>query len=319
MNLGLRTLLADIIDYAGLFPPALLELDEAIRKFAQYQQSPESAFLARFVCPVSKISLVQRYLDELFRQNPLRLSLLGRGGEGTAGWATAVAEDLQSAIDLSRQAGSSVRVEAFEVRAAGAILEAGAESALPELAESLAAIRQLEGCRIYFEIPLTGDWRAAAPRAISCIRQFSTRFELPLCGVKLRCGGVEPAAFPTADQIASVIVACRDLQTPLKFTAGLHHPTPRYDPGVRARMHGFLNVFLAAILAHTLHLDFPDILAIVEENDPRHFHFSNEFAGWNQAEATVREIEYARRAVAVSFGSCSFDEPLADLRALGLL
>ena len=41
--------------------------------------------------------------------------------------------------------------------------------------------------------------------------------------------------------------------------------------------------------------------------------------GWDDAEATVSEIEYARRHCVISFGSCSFDEPLGELRELGLI
>lgn len=319
MNLGIRTLLTDILDYAGLFPPAVLEFDDAVRKFAAYRRCPESFMLGRFVCPIDKLSLAEHYLDELFREEPLRLSLVGRGGDSLDAWCTGLAAGCRAAREFAARAGSRVRIEAYEVRLPPEILGAEAETALPVWAERIAAAAQLEECRFYFEIGLGSDWRVGVPRAVSCVRQLSTRFALPVAGVKLRCGGIEPAAFPSAEQVAVMIATCRDLQTPLKFTAGLHHPTPRYDAGVRARMHGFLNVFLAGILAHTLHLDAPDILAIVEEHDARHFHFSNEFVGWSQAEATISEVQYARRGAAISFGSCSFDEPRADLRELGLL
>jgi hypothetical protein len=79
---ALRALLADIVDYAGLFPPARLELNEAIRNYARYRRGPESWMLARFICPAGRLGELAPYLDELFsREFRLRLSILGRGGQ----------------------------------------------------------------------------------------------------------------------------------------------------------------------------------------------------------------------------------------------
>jgi hypothetical protein len=141
----------------------------------------------------------------------------------------------------------------------------------------------------------------------------------PRFGLKLRTGGLEPAAFPSPMQVTDAILACVHAGVPLKCTAGLHHPIRRYDPGVRSQMHGFINVFLAAILAYGLHLGRHDVLAILEETDPTEFHFGATFCGWDQADATIGEVQWARQNVALSFGSCSFDEPRDDLRALGWL
>src|SRR5262249_28093023 len=136
--------------------------------------------------------------------------------------------------------------------------------------------------------------------------------------VKLRCGGLEPAAFPDPAQVAHVIAACRDNGLVLKFTAGLHHPLRHFDAGVRTKMHGFLNVFGAGVLAHALRLDEAAIRAIIEE-DAANFGFDELGFGWKQYHALTEEITAARRQFVTSFGSCSFDEPRADLRAMGIL
>jgi hypothetical protein len=44
-------LLTGLIDYAGLFPPAKLSLDQAIRNYAAYRQCPERWMLGKFVIP----------------------------------------------------------------------------------------------------------------------------------------------------------------------------------------------------------------------------------------------------------------------------
>jgi hypothetical protein len=83
-------------------------------------------------------------------------------------------------------------------------------------------------------------------------------------------------------------------------------------------MHGFLNVFLAAALARqgaseaTLtHILGTEHLLPLEFNDA-----GVHGDGWF---VSTEQLEASRRSFAVSFGSCSFEEPLADLRELGLL
>ena len=61
--------------------------------------------------------------------------------------------------------------------------------------------------------------------------------------------------FPSPEQVAFVMAACRDRNLPLKFTAGLHHPVRMYRDEVQTKMYGFLNIFVAGMLAHTQNLD----------------------------------------------------------------
>jgi hypothetical protein len=138
-------------------------------------------------------------------------------------------------------------------------------------------------------------------------------------GFKLRCGGAEPRAFPTSEQVAAVIGLCRDEGVPFKATAGLHHPIRRLDPSAGAMSHGFLNVFGAAILAHACGLGENELRQMIEDEDPTHFVFAGDRFIWHDYSATTEEIARIRAAAVMSFGSCSFDEPRDDLRQLGLL
>ena len=56
MSESLRSLLAGCIDYAGVFPPAQLPLNLAMRDYARYVQEPESWLLNRFVCPIAQLA-----------------------------------------------------------------------------------------------------------------------------------------------------------------------------------------------------------------------------------------------------------------------
>ena len=55
MNHSLRDLLSGLIDYAGLFPPAALDMPAAAREYAEYRESEYRWALGRFVIPVARL------------------------------------------------------------------------------------------------------------------------------------------------------------------------------------------------------------------------------------------------------------------------
>jgi hypothetical protein len=121
--------------------------------------------------------------------------------------------------------------------------------------------------------------------------------------------------------VAAFIVACAERRLPFKATAGLHHPIRALQPltygadAPRAVLHGFLNVFLAAAFAWHGQRNIEPILA---ELDGNAFRF-DERAYWRDWSLDAGQIREARAQFSHSFGSCSFEEPVGDLEALGLL
>jgi len=107
-------------------------------------------------------------------------------------------------------------------------------------------------------------------------------------------------------------------QLPIKFTAGLHHPLRQYREEVQTKMHGFLNVLGAAVLAAEHQWDAHQTSIMLEDEDADSFSFTQDFFAWREWKIDTERLQYRRRFV-VSFGSCSFDEPREDLRTLGLL
>ncbi len=314
MHASIRTLLAEIIDYAGLFPPAELALVPAVRNYASYRASPEAWMLARFVCPTAQLEALRPIVAELFTpEAPLPLSVIPRAGQSRDELVANLKTGLTALQSFLDQTASRARVEAFELR-----LPDGDSST--SLIDAVAGAFDAAG---FASVPAFVE-PAVRESEASALRQFAAalaergardgRF-----GLKLRCGGTQPAAFPSSPLVASVLTICRDERVPLKFTAGLHHPLPRFDHAVRARMHGFLNVFVAGVLAHAVALDHHDVLAVLEEQDLRQFHFSGSFLGWHDFEASVAELRDIRRSRLISFGSCSFTEPRDDLRMLRLI
>jgi len=134
----------------------------------------------------------------------------------------------------------------------------------------------------------------------------------------LRTGGVVADAFPTSAQIASALVTPATHQLPIKFTAGLHHPVRQFRDEVKTKMHGFLNVLGAAVLAAEHRWDAKQTATMLEDENAVSFSFGEDFFGWHGWKIDIERLRYRRR-FAASFGSCSFDEPHDDLRSLGLL
>src|SRR5439155_23923759 len=94
------------------------------------------------------------------------------------------------------------------------------------------------------------ETRPKEPSSVDELIQYLSQDPLRRQGYKLRCGGLHASTFPSIEQVAHVITACRDAGVPLKFTAGLHHPLRHYDSAVQTHVHGFLNAFGAGVLAH---------------------------------------------------------------------
>ena len=84
-------------------------------------------------------------------------------------------------------------------------------------------------------------------------------------------------------------------------------------------MHGFLNVFIAGVLAHSAQLEQEQLVCILEDEDRESFTFDESELRWKDLPASTEQVAAVRRDHVISFGSCSFDEPRADLRSLGLL
>ena len=73
---SLRTLVWNLIDYAGLYPPTALPLERVAEKYEAYRTSPERWMLNRVVLPAAK--LAEARMDENWR-----VSLLVERDPGT--------------------------------------------------------------------------------------------------------------------------------------------------------------------------------------------------------------------------------------------
>jgi len=290
-----RALLARLIDHAVLFPPASLPMQAALAEDARARASGESWLLGRFLCPASRLHELPAGTEL-----PLAVVMDGASAAPPAEWLGAVDAEAGRI-----EASDAERVELLELRLPSHEPE-------PDLVAAVAARLSSPSVRLFLEVPLGRDWQRSLPAAVAAVAAAGA-------GAKLRCGGLAPEAFPSPAQVALFIHACRGEGVAFKATAGLHHPVRHVDPTTGFTRHGFLNLLAAAVFAHARDLDVHDLTALLAEERPERFRVTSDALVVDGLTAGPDEIAGARRELFVGYGSCSFTEPVDDLRALGLL
>lgn len=295
-----------LIDYAGLFPPAKLDMPAAVKNYADYLRSPDAWMLGRFIVPVSRLAEFEK----------AAAGLLPTGADDEPWPISALIDgELEPQLDAVWNFSS-----AHAKPAAGLAVIDAVEIKLPSLEAGPPAIDAAldlmpEPIFPFFEIPVgQGDVRG-------CIAALSGSD----AAAKIRTGGVTPGAFPSPGDVAEFLLACHAADVPFKATAGLHHAVRAeynltYEPGCpRSIMHGFVNLFLAAAFARTARAPLEGLVSVLQESDPRAFSFADDHASWRDKRLEALQLAQARESFALSFGSCSFTEPSEELRNLGWL
>lgn len=294
---ALRALLTGLIDYAGLFPPAELPMRVAVENYASYLTGDFRWALGRFVLPVSRFGEFTDASDGV------------RGGDGRHWHLAALVDsgnsgnfkpDLAAALDFNERHALDAAVDVIE-------LKATSPTAITD-----AAIAKREGLQVFIEVPLDPD---PAP-LLDLVQAHGLN-------AKGRTGGVTPESIPAAALVARFLFRCIERGLDFKCTAGLHHPIRAdraltYQPEApHAVMHGYVNVFLAAAF---LQFGVPAAAAleILDETDLAAFDLSGNDVSWRGNRLSADQLTRARRK-ARAFGSCSFLEPIDDLKMAGLL
>jgi hypothetical protein len=291
-------LMDGLVDYAGLFPPASQDMRSAVESYASYRAGPDRRALGRFIVPVNRLA----EFEDAAR------ALLSRG-DGADPWhlSVLVTGDVRAAADRmlkfnchhwsGSEAGHAL-IDAVELKAATPDQIDSQHRELPDFFQK------------YFEIPLGRDVHSL----VKAIARAGAR-------AKVRTGGITADAFPAARDLLAFLVACQTEGVPFKATAGLHHPVRgpyklTYEPNAASgTMYGFLNVFLAAALLRQGVAE-PIVFEVLQESDAAAFDFSNEGIKWRDYRVTAPELRAIRSGLAISFGSCSFREPVDELTQL---
>lgn len=169
----------------------------------------------------------------------------------------------------------------------------------------------------YCECILGEDWKKNIAGMTDAIEIHNEEYSDT--GFKLRTGGVTAEAIPSSEQITYAIRHCLNRNLEMKFTAGLHHPFRHFDEGIGTKMHGFVNVFSAGIISKRHNISDIEMEKLLEDESPDNFKFTENGFTWKGFELENKDIHFARTTFVRSFGSCSFDEPLDDLKKLKLI
>lgn len=314
---GARALLSGLFDYAGLFPPAALGLDDALAEWRRHRDEPARWMLGAFVLPVR---LLPDLAERLAPHESISLSLLPTGGPDAGLWLDALHADLRS-IQAFLQSAPDCVASSFEARMP---LDAQGDQTSDFLTRAARLFRDFDKDRttVYLEPGWSTEALSRLPRTLQSIAEHNAQPGGPTFAAKLRMGGVTADAFPSPESLTDALIAIRDAGVPFKCTAGLHHPVRAYHDSVGTEMHGFLNVFAAWTFAHALDTDSDLLTRVLATTDADAFRVSEQGVAWCVGEgaslhASPDQIRTARRW-AQGIGSCSFDEPVADLSALGI-
>lgn len=291
----LKALLAGIVDYAGLFPPAKLPMDRTVHNYAEYLGGEHAWMLGRLVVPTARLDEFEQHAEGVLppadNDEPWHITML-----------TAAAGDPGFEADLERirvfhdNHGRRAHIGVIELRGPDA---RAIERTLDLVPDAIFP---------FFELPVHDD-----PRGLIAAISGSD------AGAKVRTGGVGADAYPQPAELVRFISACAAADVPFKATAGLHHPLRHFSDAVGTEEFGFLNVFVAAALARSGALDEAELAEVLVEGDPDAFVFEGDHLAIGDHRLTAAQINDARAKFAVSFGSCSFTEPIEDLRAIRLL
>lgn len=296
-----RALLTGLIDYAGLFPPASLRLDEAVAEFRAARDSEDGWILHRFLCPAGRLTELAGLMATSMERGepPWRIGLIVDGPLGPA---------ISAGQDFAAEMSPAATVSAVEARMS-AVAPGDPSTAVSRVVDAAATLG--DDTQTYLEIPLGQDAEPAVA-AIAAVRAGDARLY-----AKIRCGGVVPDAVPSVETLAHVLELLAAHAVPFKATAGLHHPVRTHDADLGVDVHGFVNLAVADDMARS-GASQGDIVEALSERDPSAFRFGAASLTWGDHVLSARSLQVARSEGLHGFGSCSIAEPVADLVAIGV-
>jgi hypothetical protein len=288
---------SNLIDYAGLFPPTRLPLEQALENYQSYITGPDRWMLGRFICPVDSL----QYLTDA--SLPYAISVV-------LGTDKSFTDNLNKIITFNTENAGKKTIQSLEIKFnVNNLHDRGSE-----------LISQVTNCfdehvdvqNIFIELP--PEYQKSESTVINFLAQQKRSF-----GIKLRCGGEIPPAFPSVRQMGTSLRSCALAGIPFKATAGLHHPFRHRDELMNVKQHGFINLFAAAMFLSGQKIDLASVIEILEDEDQDNFQFKGEQLLWKKLSLRIEEVQSIRHNFAISFGSCSFTEPLDDLHYAGLI
>ena len=279
---AIAKLLDGFIDYAGLYPPAALDMHTAARNYLEYSRGTYKRALGRFIVDQDRFPYLWDAAGDYARG--LRLSVIAAPD---ADW-----DDLRRLLD------KGYIIDSVEIKGADAAEVAQISTQVPA------------GLTVYFEVPFT----PLPIAALNAVAAAGAR-------IKLRMGGVAAEAFPSPKAVAVILAEIANRRMIFKATAGLHHPLRGRHPltceadSPTTVMHGFVNLACAAALLY-FGGEAAEARQALEEEWPGAWRVTDEAIVWQENGWSGDELREVRQQFFAGIGSCSFIEPMSDLEAL---
>lgn len=271
--------------------------------------------LGPFVLPMDRLNELRAFSNLFDPTDPFPLAVLLPGADSADPFTREIPLQLANCRMFSDRH-PTTRVDAFETKLPKDVLTSDRAGRIFEATAESLTFAGFGHARLFVELDAGPTLETQAPAVFEALSELDDQDAI---AAKLRCGGVSQDDFPSSGKVAAFIRAAVRFEQPFKLTAGLHHPVRRRDDDIGVVMHGYLNLLFATVLALEHELDAAAIRQIVEEEDPAAFVFEDDTIRWKDLEADIDRLRAAREGVVLSIGSCSFDEPRADLVSLGWL
>ena len=273
--------LEGILDYAGLYPPANLDLQSVVNNWSEYSDSNDSWLLARLIIPSNRLEEFKKCAKDLLPNEDEEM------------WQLSVLLPPVSSDEFESALQTTIEFNMSDCGAVANVVECKA-STNGEIEFALSVMH--DDLFPYIELPIDEDPRGL----LACLSG-------ALVGAKVRTGGITPELYPSSQDLARFIHSCATAGQPFKATAGMHHPQRMKNESVGVVEYGFLSVLQATAAASLSEASTEEVEQILLLDSP-------DLSSYSET-----QIEQVRAELFNSFGSCSFNEPREDLRTMGLL
>ncbi len=290
---------AAFVDYAGLFPPATLTVEDAVDGYRKSRASSAAWVSGRFLVRASQLVELAGVVMPMM-------------APGEVPWEVGVIFDTPPAEAASQAAAFHAEMQpALSVASAEARISDPSIEGISALVTTIGSINP--DVVAFLEVRRDSDIRSQIDSIGAVLAEAGMAG-----GAKLRCGGLTADLFPSVEEVAGFIVGAVDASVPFKATAGLHQPVRHFDEALDVWRHGFVNLLMATAAATAGEPD--DVVhAIVGETDPDAFAISPAFATWKELRFPGSALRRMRQRNFIAYGSCDFDEPIDALTDMSLL
>jgi len=334
MRRVIHSLTEHLFDYAGLFPPASLDIEKALKNYSTYQIHPYQKMLGKFILPIKKHDEYLSLTRNNQKRTPLSIILtpvqtLKNLSENLKVDCLKIGEIVKNSPSSSIDSFEMVFPKEFYRESQTSIIEYFTEI-FASLSFSLESQNSLEGKNFDFfcEIPYLKN--SELEHFLPAVQNYNSLDSRNEVFIKLRTGGITPDLVPSVSSLSHLLFNIGKYDLPFKVTAGLHIPVPNFNELVGTKMHGFLNVLFASLCSFLKCQSLSEFqtktfnISLVE-NILEHLTYENIEAKddslilnipnqeENKFEFTLNMIQSFRQDYFKGIGTCDFFEPIEYL------